>query len=187
MFVMFWLPIMPTCCLLVHFSSPAVIPGMPNLSFFDVSFVPVELCWFFMVFNMFLWLMLYFYLDAVMPSDYGIQKHPCFCVRKRAERSLNLVGNINDAGVDPNIFDRNDPIHLDELTKNFGSMTAVNKLKFSIKQGEIFTILGHNGAGKTTAIYMLTGMLKPSGGDASVYGYKISNNMRLIQQNLGLC
>jgi len=60
-------------------------------------------------------------------------------------------------------------------------------LNFSIKQGEIFTILGHNGAGKTTAIYMLTGMLSPSGGDASVYGYKISNNMRKIQMNLGLC
>jgi ABC-type multidrug transport system ATPase subunit len=57
----------------------------------------------------------------------------------------------------------------------------------SIPKGEIFTILGHNGAGKTTAIYMLTGMLKPSGGNAVVYGYKISDGMSIIQRNLGLC
>jgi ABC-2 type transport system ATP-binding protein len=68
-----------------------------------------------------------------------------------------------------------------KLSKTFGNFTAVNKLKFSIKQGEIFTILGHNGAGKTTAIYMLTGMLQPTDGDASIYGYKISENMSMIQ------
>lgn len=73
------------------------------------------------------------------------------------------------------------------MTKKFGSNTAVDKLSFSIKKGEIFTILGHNGAGKTTAIYMLTGMLKPTAGGASVYGYKIRDNMHKIQQNLGLC
>ena len=47
----------------------------------------------------------------------------------------------------------------------------------SIKQGEIFTILGHNGAGKTTAIYMLTGVLSPTSGDATIYGNKISDSM----------
>jgi ABC-type multidrug transport system ATPase subunit len=50
------------------------------------------------------------------------------------------------------------------LTKKFGKFTAVDKLSMSIKSGEIFTILGHNGAGKTTAIYMLTGMLKSTSG-----------------------
>jgi len=75
------------------------------------------------------------------------------------------------------IFDEGDPIRLEQLTKKFGSFTAVNELTFSIKKDEIFTILGHNGAGKTTAIYMLTGMLKPTSGNASVYGYNISDNM----------
>jgi ABC-type multidrug transport system ATPase subunit len=81
----------------------------------------------------------------------------------------------------------NDPIKLENLTKKFGSLTAVNNLSFSIKKGEIFTILGHNGAGKTTAISMLTGMFKASGGSASVYGYKIGDAMHKIQQNLGFC
>jgi len=67
------------------------------------------------------------------------------------------------------------------LTKEFGSFTAVNKLKLSIKRDEIFTILGHNGAGKTTAIYMITGMLKPSGGTALVYGYDINNDIDMVQ------
>ena len=53
----------------------------------------------------------------------------------------------------------------------------MNELTFSIKKDEVFTILGHNGAGKTTAIYMLTGMLKSTSGNASVYGYKITDNM----------
>ena len=76
---------------------------------------------------------------------------------------------------------------LDCLTKKFGDFKAVNELSFSIKEGEIFTILGHNGAGKTTAIFMLTGMLTPSSGDATVYGNKLSDNIDAVQQNLGLC
>lgn len=60
------------------------------------------------------------------------------------------------------------------MTKKFGDQIAVKNLKMSIKQGEIFTILGHNGAGKTTAIYMLTGVLSPTSGDAIIYGNKIS-------------
>jgi ABC-type multidrug transport system ATPase subunit len=62
----------------------------------------------------------------------------------------------------------------------FGDQIAVNNLKMSIKYGEIFTILGHNGAGKTTAIYMLTGVLSPSSGDASIYGNKVSESMTKI-------
>ena len=86
-----------------------------------------------------------------------------------------------DPEANESTYDENDPILLESLTKKFGECTAVKGLKFSIKKDEIFTILGHNGAGKTTAIYMLTGMLKPTAGDATVYGYKISNNMDMIQ------
>jgi ABC-type multidrug transport system ATPase subunit len=75
------------------------------------------------------------------------------------------------------IYNPNDPILFDNLTKKFGSFTAVNSLKMSIREGEVFTILGHNGAGKTTAIYMLTGMYNASGGNASVYGYNIRDNI----------
>jgi ABC-type multidrug transport system ATPase subunit len=87
----------------------------------------------------------------------------------------------------PQIYNAGDPITIDGLTKKFGDFTAVNNLKFSIREGEVFTFLGHNGAGKTTAIYMLTGMLKSSGGNATVYGHSVNKNIDIIQKNLGLC
>lgn len=52
----------------------------------------------------------------------------------------------------------------------FGDFTAVDKMSLSIKENEIMALLGHNGAGKTTAIYMLTGMLHMTSGQASIYG-----------------
>ena len=54
------------------------------------------------------------------------------------------------------------------MSMKFGDFLAVYKLTLSIKKNEIIALLGHNGAGKTTAIYMLTGMLMPTGGDASI-------------------
>ena len=93
----------------------------------------------------------------------------------------------NDEEDPDKFFDKNDPILLDKLTKKFGEFTAVNKLNLSIREGEIFTILGHNGTGKTTAIYMLTGVLSPSGGDAFMYGNSITHDLDMVQKNLGLC
>jgi ABC-type multidrug transport system ATPase subunit len=69
----------------------------------------------------------------------------------------------------------------------FGNFKAVNKVKFSIKQGEVFAILGHNGAGKTTLINMLTGMTSCSGGDARIYGNSILTDIEAIQREIGLC
>ena len=75
------------------------------------------------------------------------------------------------------MFKKNDNILIQKLSKKFGKFYAVKDLTFSIKKDEILTLLGHNGAGKTTAIYMLTGVLNPSGGDAFVNGYSIVNNL----------
>jgi len=75
------------------------------------------------------------------------------------------------------IYDPKDPILINDLTKKFGKHAAVDNLKISIKQGEIFTILGHNGAGKTTAINMLSGIHTPTSGDATVYGLSIKTHM----------
>ena len=61
-------------------------------------------------------------------------------------------------------------IETHELTKYFGSKTAVNRLTLSVPPGSVFAFLGDNGAGKTTTIRMLTGLLPPDGGRASVLG-----------------
>lgn len=59
------------------------------------------------------------------------------------------------------------------LSKNFGALTAVQSLDLDVAQGEFFAFLGPNGAGKTTTIKMLAGLLKPTGGTASVAGFDV--------------
>jgi ATP-binding cassette subfamily A (ABC1) protein 3 len=63
------------------------------------------------------------------------------------------------------------------LTKTFGDFKAVDDLSLEIKESEVFCMLGHNGAGKTTAIYMLTGVLRPTSGDAKVYGNYLTKDL----------
>ena len=60
-----------------------------------------------------------------------------------------------------------------ELVKQYKNVTAVDKLHLEIMQGELFSLLGVNGAGKTTAIKMLSCLTKPTSGEAMVGGYSI--------------
>lgn len=62
-------------------------------------------------------------------------------------------------------------IGVDDLTKRFGKLVAVDHISFRVKQGELFGFLGPNGAGKTTTIRMLTGVIKADEGNASISGY----------------
>ncbi|WP_106827719.1 ABC transporter ATP-binding protein [Parabacteroides pacaensis] len=71
------------------------------------------------------------------------------------------------------------------LTKKFGSFTAVDHISFSVEQGEIFGFLGANGAGKTTAMRMLCGLLRPTSGEGEVAGYDIYTQTEQIKRNIG--
>ena len=62
------------------------------------------------------------------------------------------------------------------LTKKFGSFTAVDNINFNVRHGEIFGFLGANGAGKTTAMRILCGLSFPTSGSASVAGFNVSKN-----------
>src|SRR5512135_582299 len=64
-------------------------------------------------------------------------------------------------------------IAVEELTKNFGSFSAVDHVSFSVSEGEIFGFLGPNGAGKTTTIRMMLGLIKPTSGSAYINGVDI--------------
>lgn len=79
----------------------------------------------------------------------------------------------------------NQVIEVKNLTKQFGSFKAVNDISFEVKAGEIFGFLGANGAGKTTAIKMLTGILSSSSGEASVAGYNINTQRNKLKENIG--
>jgi ABC-2 type transport system ATP-binding protein len=67
------------------------------------------------------------------------------------------------------------------LTKRFGDLAAVNNLSLEINEGEIFGLLGPNGSGKTTLMRMMVGLIKPSGGSATVLGHPVSDKAHLAQ------
>ncbi|HEX8694120.1 MAG TPA: ABC transporter ATP-binding protein [Longimicrobium sp.] len=72
-----------------------------------------------------------------------------------------------------------------ELTRRFGAFTAVDAVTFDVRAGEVFGFLGANGAGKTTAIRMLTGLLAPTGGTASVAGHDVYTGADRIKRSIG--
>ncbi len=76
-------------------------------------------------------------------------------------------------------------IQTDQLTRRFGEFVAVDHLTFDVHPGEIFGFLGANGAGKTTAMRMLCGLLAPSSGSARVAGYDIHRNPDMVKKNIG--
>ena len=73
-----------------------------------------------------------------------------------------------------------------DLTKKFGTLTAVNRINLQVKEGEIFGFLGPNGAGKTTTISMVTTLMKPTSGTASVAGYDLIKDASYIRSAIGV-
>lgn len=76
-------------------------------------------------------------------------------------------------------------IEAKNLTRRFGSFTAVDNVNFRIRRGEIFGFLGSNGCGKTTTMKMLTGLLPPSGGEAFLFGRPVDAGDLTIRKKLG--
>ena len=73
-----------------------------------------------------------------------------------------------------------------ELVKQYKTLTAVDKLHLEIQQGELFSLLGVNGAGKTTVIKMLSCLTKPTAGDALVGGYSITKEPEQVKRLIGV-
>jgi ABC-2 type transport system ATP-binding protein len=79
----------------------------------------------------------------------------------------------------------NSVIEVENLVKKFGSFVANDHLTFNVSKGEIFGFLGANGAGKTTAMRILCGLLSPTSGKASVAGFDVYHQPDKIKQNIG--
>jgi ABC-2 type transport system ATP-binding protein len=77
-------------------------------------------------------------------------------------------------------------IKVEKLVRKFADFTAVDDLSFSIKKGEVFGLLGPNGAGKTTTMSMLSTMLPPSSGKASVNGFDILKDQDNVRKSIGI-
>lgn len=78
-----------------------------------------------------------------------------------------------------------DIITVENLVKRFGSFVANDHLTFSVRRGEIFGFLGANGAGKTTAMKILCGLLAPTSGKITVAGYDVYRQTEKIKRNIG--
>src|SRR3989338_8971451 len=76
-------------------------------------------------------------------------------------------------------------IEVKELTKRYGNRTAVNKISFEVKKGEILGFLGQNGAGKTTTMKILTCFMPATSGTAKIAGYDVFENALEVKKKIG--
>ena len=76
-------------------------------------------------------------------------------------------------------------IKAERLSRSYGDFVAVDEVSFEIAHGEIVGLLGHNGAGKTTIMKMLTGYLEPSSGRVEVNGVSVEDAPEVVQRELG--
>ena len=76
-------------------------------------------------------------------------------------------------------------IRVESLTRTYGDLTAVDRISFEIGQGEVVGLLGHNGAGKTTIMKMLTGYLEPTSGTIEIDGLDIARQRQAVQGRIG--
>ena len=88
-----------------------------------------------------------------------------------------------DAPTEPT--EHENAIEVDHLVKAFGTFRAVDDISFHVRRGEIFGFLGANGAGKTTAMHMLTGLSQPTSGHGRVAGYDISTEYEQVKRHIG--
>ncbi|KAH9599656.1 ABC transporter-like [Trypanosoma melophagium] len=148
-----------------------------------------------------LYLLIMVYLDTVMPREWGTPKHPLFCIlepirwcfsRGRHDDSEDQGDGRAPDGVFEEVEDeQNSAVRIAGLRKKFKhsrrSFLAVNNLYWSLREGEISVLLGHNGAGKSTTINMMTGMLQPDGGDCYVHGLSVRHQLSKVRQEIGFC
>jgi ABC-2 type transport system ATP-binding protein len=82
--------------------------------------------------------------------------------------------------------DRVDAIRVESLTKTFNGFTAVDRISFAVGEGELLGLLGPNGAGKTTTINMLSTLLRPTSGSATVAGFDVARDRDSVRKSIGV-
>ncbi len=163
-----------------------------------------------LVFDCVLYIVLTLYFDEVLPSEWGTKRHPlfflpCFWGSKhrtvRRELELSEMGNrppLRPGVGRPEAVEEypsgdasSDSVHLNHIRREFDShgtvKVAVDDLEMRLFPNQITVLLGHNGAGKTTAINLLTGMLDMTSGDCFVYGKSVRHNLRAARSEIGFC
>eukprot|EP01138_Halocafeteria_seosinensis_P011391 gb/GECG01011634.1/.p1 GENE.gb/GECG01011634.1/~~gb/GECG01011634.1/.p1 ORF type:complete len:2040 (+),score=216.84 gb/GECG01011634.1/:1-6120(+) len=190
-----------------------------------------------LVLDFLLYTVLGWYLDQVVPSEFGI-KRPWYFIftpdywygrshtvttdsdmrtckdvllcrsrevttaKERLLSGSDILTEDGDEDIDGSMFepvgqhlkaieDAGKVVRVKNLRKQFptpdGTKVAVENLDLTMYEGQIFALLGHNGAGKSTAISMLSGLIAPSSGGATIYGYSIESDLSEIRKQMGIC
>ncbi|KAF4733565.1 hypothetical protein FOZ63_023779, partial [Perkinsus olseni] len=163
-----------------------------------------------------LWTAVYLYLDQVVPHEYRSSRKVYFLFTRSFWREMRGQ-NISDDGEAQGSSDQSSEertssnkerqygiekvageyqkelereqatIGIHDLRVHFKSVRAVDGLDLTMYRDELFVLLGHNGAGKSTTINVLSGMLVPSSGEVTVYGHKVPTEMPVIRRSMGVC
>ena len=115
LFALYWLPVIPACTIFTKLTLNPLVPDSSQLIKQEVF--NMEFAWTMLILNLPLWIFIYLYLDAIMPSEYGISKHPCFCFKKNPRPKLAAPTNFADIEHNLKVYDAQDPIRLEELSK----------------------------------------------------------------------
>ncbi|KAJ0177200.1 hypothetical protein K1T71_007209 [Dendrolimus kikuchii] len=143
-----------------------------------------------------LYMLIALYLEQVLPGPYGTPRKWYFPFQKSywfQSKTAHSLDMIPDSNINDDLIKERDPtgheigVKMNKLTKIYGSNTAVNNLTMNIYDDQITVLLGHNGAGKSTTISMLTGNLDLSNGSVHVAGYDISSQLKSARSHIGLC
>ncbi|KRX06128.1 P-loop containing nucleoside triphosphate hydrolase [Pseudocohnilembus persalinus] len=230
------------------------------------SNIDTDLAFKMLIFDIFIYFLLYLYFEEVFPNEYGIKRAPLFFTKKQfmleiKQNFKEMIGlgdnyynqfqhfdqqnrrknqknnhynvlnqngegkyqqqqlqqnenldNLNDEdeieiqnlnnnssdfkdlssaefheNLDFVLQNKQQTVKIENLTKNFGKIFAVNGISFNLYQSEIFCLLGHNGSGKTTTISLLTGMLSKNKGSIKVYNKQLEENLGFCRQYMGIC
>lgn len=148
----------------------------------------------FMLVTSLFYLLIALYVEKVFPGEYGVPEKFYFpfmktfwCGMQRDENTVNDTISSNP-NYETDLRNHRIGIKVKNLRKVYGSKkTAVNGLTLNMFEDQITILLGHNGAGKTTVMSMLTGMLPPSSGTATINGNDIRTNIHKARNSLGYC
>ncbi|OXA58526.1 ATP-binding cassette sub-family A member 3 [Folsomia candida] len=159
-------------------------------------------CMMIMVVNGFFYFGLTIYVEAVFPGEYGIALPWYFPFTKwywtgdlrspdaSTFQELDLISKrgLNKSEYFEVIATKSKPgIEIKGLTKQYGDKVAVKNLSLNMYKDEIFVLLGHNSAGKSTAMHILAGIFPPTSGTALIDGVDICTDMKAVRRSLGLC
>lgn len=146
---------------------------MPNFSFSVIMLqfyikggpkilmgLDVDVAWYCLAAATPFYLILYMYLDGIIPNAFGIRESLCFCLKRNKKPKFDQEEMLQGDEEQNELMNAAPlTIKMMNLSKKFGKFTACDKLNFGVHQNEVLCLLGHNGAGKTTCINMLTGMI----------------------------